>query len=95
MEKLSIRIKVADREYGIKTLPDEEIFLREAGKLIRDQIQKYRELGVKDTQDILAMVALDCLVARLKGDEQTRRLQKMVFDKMTQLDQTITPTLSA
>lgn len=93
MEQLSIRIKVADREYGLKTPPEEEIFLREAGKLMQERVRKYREEGVKDTQDILARVAMECLVARLKGDQQAQQVQRMVFDKLTQVDKLITSAI--
>lgn len=92
-ELLSIRIKVADRELGLKTRPDTEIFLREAGKLVRERIDEYRRMGYKDMADIVAMVALDGMMARLRAEEQSRRLQRMVVDKLTQLDSIVTPSL--
>ena len=93
MDQLSIRLKIVDREYTIKTPPDEEIFLRQAGKMIQERIRFHRETGVHEDKDVLARVALECLVARLKGDDQTQRLQKMVVDRITQLDKVISPAI--
>lgn len=93
-DRLSISIKVADRELKLKSRPEEEYFIRQAGAIIAERIDFYRSIGVHDTQDILSMIALDSLVARLKGDEQVQRMQRMVFDKITQLDQSISLNLT-
>lgn len=83
MEELPIRIKIADRTYPMRVEPESEAIVREIAKLIQEQIKQYREAGVKDTQDVLAQVAFDCLIDRF-------RLQQMVFDKITQLDKVAT-----
>jgi cell division protein ZapA len=88
---LSIHVKIADRDYTFKSLPEEETFLRDAVKMIRDRIDVHRSRGVRDTQDILALVALDCLVASLKTDDQARRTQKRIYDKVSQIDQITVP----
>ncbi len=93
MDKLSIRLKIVDREYVLKTPPDEEFFLREAGKLIQERIRHHREAGVRDTQDVMALVALECVVARLKGDDNAQRFLNMVDDRATQLDKVISPSI--
>lgn len=95
MEELSIRLKIADREYGIKAEPDNETLVRDAGRLIQEELKKYRDMGVRDTQDALAMLAFDCLVTKLRSDQQIQRLQRMVFDKITQLDQVVTPAITS
>ncbi len=91
--RLPIRIQIADRTLKMKVPASEEAYLRDAGKIIRDQIEKHRQAGHRDTQDILAMIALDCLVARIKGDDQLRRIQEMVYDKITLLDRIVSPSL--
>jgi cell division protein ZapA len=88
-DTLPIRIKIADRSYGFTTNPDDEEYLRKAGKLIQERIEEFRAMGYRDTQDMLARVAIDCMVARLKGDEQGERLQRTIFDKLITLDQTV------
>lgn len=73
MGELSIRIKIADREYPMKTVPEEEEKLRTAGKEVNERLKKYREqFGIHETQDLLAMVAFDSIVERLRIDEEKK-----------------------
>lgn len=92
-DQLSIRIEIADRVYRLKSQPEEEAYIRNAEKIIEERIKFYRELGARDTQDIMAMIAIDALVTQQKGDELVQRLQRLVVDRITQLDQLITPAL--
>lgn len=94
MEELPIRIKIADRFYTLLVEPESEAVVREVAKLIQDQLKQYREMGVSDTQDALARIAFDCLITKLRGERQVQRLQQMVFDKITQLDQVVTPAIT-
>ena len=90
MKELPVRVKIADRTYSLRVEPDAEAIVREAAKLIQEQLKQYRESGFSDTQELLAMVAFDCLVSKLKGDQQMKRL----LDKMTQLDQVVTSVIT-
>ncbi len=94
MEKLSVRLKIADRPYDLRVEPEAEAVVREAAKLIQLELKQIRESGVTDTQDALARIAFNCLVTKLRGDRQVQRLQQMVFDKITQLDQVVTPVIT-
>ncbi|GAB3693768.1 hypothetical protein GCM10027592_13940 [Spirosoma flavus] len=94
MEELPIRVQIADRSYNLFVEPEAEAVVRQAAKLIQDDLKKYREMGFKETQEALAMIAFDCLVNKLRGEKQMQRLQQMVFDKITQLDEAITPAIS-
>lgn len=96
MEELLIRVnvKIADRPYRLTVEPESEAVVREAAKLIQEELNQYREQGHTDTQEALAMIAFDCLVTRLRGERKMQRLQQMVFDKITQLDQVVTPVIS-
>lgn len=91
MEELPIHVKIADRSYKLFVGSDSEAIVREAAKQIQNELKQYREAGIKDTQDALARVAFDCLVSKLRGEQHTLRLKQMVFDKITQLDQVVTP----
>lgn len=93
-ERLSISIKFAGREVKLKSPPEEEYFIRQAAAIISERIDFYRANGVHDNQEILSRIAIDGIVARLKGDEQVQRMQRMVFDKITQLDQSISLNLT-
>ncbi|GGZ39878.1 hypothetical protein GCM10007049_36600 [Echinicola pacifica] len=72
MDTLSIRIKIGDREYPMKVKAEDEAKIRRAGKLINDKLKKYREeFGLDDRQDLLAMVAFDCMVEAMEVSEVT------------------------
>lgn len=94
MEDLPIRIRIADRTYPMRVEPESEAIVREVARLIQERIKQYREAGFKDSQDALAQVAFDCLIEKVKGEQQTQRLQQMVFDRIIQLDRIITPVLT-
>lgn len=92
MEELPIRVKIADRHYKLFVEPESEAIVREAVKLIQEEYE--RHVGVGDTQEALAMVAFNCLVAKLKADQRLQRLEQMVFDKIIQLDQVVSPVIA-
>lgn len=94
MEELPIRIKIADRTYRLRVEPESEAIVREAAKLIQEQLKQYRADGISDTQEALAMVAFDCLMKKLREENKMQQLQQMVFDKITQLDQIVTPAIT-
>lgn len=70
MESLSIKITIGDRIYPMKVQPEDETFVRAASKILAERIRGYQKnLGIHDQQDLLAMVAFDCLVEYLKMQE--------------------------
>jgi cell division protein ZapA len=79
MEELSIKIKIADREYPMKVKRSDEERVRLAGKLINEKLKSYREqFGIDDKQDLLAMVAFDCLVDKMTVFEKVNHLNHLV-----------------
>lgn len=94
MEELSVHVKIADRNYTLYVEPASEVVVREAAKLIQDVLNEYREMGVRDTQDALARIAFDCLVTKLREERRVHRLQQMVYDKITRLDEVVTPAIT-
>lgn len=88
MDELSIRIKIADREYPMKVKRDDEERIRKAGKLINDRIRNYKEqFGIDDKQDLLAMVAFDCLADSLANDQHKEQESRTIADKINHLNQ--------
>ncbi len=70
METLAIRVKIGEREYPMRVKPEDEGKIRHAGKLINEKLRKYKaEFGLDDVQDLLAMVAFDCMVESLETNE--------------------------
>ncbi len=94
MNELSIRIKIGDREYPMKVQPGDEERLRMAGKVINEKIKAYREqFGIDDKQDLLAMVAFDCLVDRFQAEEENHGVDDAMIEKVKSLNDLISKAL--
>jgi cell division protein ZapA (FtsZ GTPase activity inhibitor) len=71
-DKLSIRVNVADRYYPLKIEKDDEEKIRKAAKLINDKVLMYKQRYVdKDTQDFLAMAALQFVIQLIDEEEKS------------------------
>ena len=94
MEDLSIKIKIADREYPMKVKLTDEERVRMAGKLINEKIKSYREqFGIDDKQDLLAMVAFYCLIDKMAADETYQVIDQTVFEKVNQLNNIVSQSI--
>ena len=94
MDELSVKIKIADREYPMKVKRMEEEKVRAAGKLINEKIKRYREqFGLDDKQDLLAMVAFDCLVDKVAEEESLQVIDDTVAEKVNYLNQLVSQAL--
>lgn len=91
---LSIKIKIGDREYPMKVKPEEEQRVRNASKQINEKLRSYREqFGIDDKEDLLAMVAFDCLVAKMKTEEQSHAIDSTAKDQLDHLEKLISNAL--
>ena len=69
-EKLSIRVNVADRFYPLKVEREDEEKIRKAARMINEKVLQYKQRYTdKDTQDFLAMAALQYVI-RLNEEEE-------------------------
>ena len=94
METLSIKIKIGDREYPMKVKVEDEARIRRAGKLINDKLKKYREeFGLDDRQDLLAMVAFDCMVETMELNEISSEDSEKVELTIKQINDSLTSLL--
>jgi cell division protein ZapA len=94
MEELSIKIKIAEREYPMKVKRHEEEKVRAAGKLINEKLKQYREqFGIDDKQDLLAMVAFDCIVQKQATEETHQEVDQTVFEKVNHLNQIVSQAI--
>jgi cell division protein ZapA len=85
-EKLSIRLNLADRYYPLKIDPNDEEKIRKAAKLINEKILQYKQrYANKDTQDFLAMAALQFVIKYLEMDEQEN--SKPITDELEALNE--------
>ena len=75
MDTLSIKLKIADREYPLKVAYDEEEHIRKTARILNEKLKEYREnFGIEDKQDLLAMVAFEILVDKLNLDAEKDEL---------------------
>lgn len=94
METLSIKIKIGDREYPMKVKVEDEAKIRRAGKLINDKLKRYREeFGLDDRQDLLAMVAFDCMVETMELNEMSSEDSENVKSTIQQINDRLTSIL--
>ncbi len=87
MDELSVKIKIADREYPMKVSLEDEAQVRQAGKLINAKIKTYRDqFGIDDKQDLLAMVAFDCLMEQMSSSVPDNTIDESVVNKVNYLN---------
>ena len=68
-EKLSIRINIADRFYPLKIDRNDEEKIRKAARTINEKVLQYKQkYADKDTQDFLAMAALQFMIKVIDGE---------------------------
>lgn len=94
MEELSIKIKIADREYPMKVKRDDEERVRMASRLINEKLKSYKDqFGIDDKQDLLAMVAFDSLVEKMTVEETHHVVDQSVLEKVSHLNQLVSQSI--
>ncbi len=94
MDTLSIKIKIGDREYPMKVKVEDEAKIRRAGKLINEKLKKYREeFGLDDRQDLLAMVAFDCMVETMELNEVSSEDSEKITSTIKKINDSLTSAL--
>jgi len=72
MGELSLRLKIADREYPMKVRDEEEDRVRRAARQVNEKLKSFRShFGVDDKQDLLAMVAFDSMIKLVRMEESS------------------------
>ena len=78
----------------MKVHPNDEERIRMAGKVINEKIKNYRDqFGIDDKQDLLAMVAFDCLIEKLQVEENNDGVDEKVVNRIKSLNDLISRTL--
>ncbi|GGG22496.1 MULTISPECIES: cell division protein ZapA [Pontibacter] len=79
MGELAIKIRIAEREYPMRVKEEEEERLRVVGKLLNERLRFFKDqFGIQDKQDLLAMVAFETMVDKLKlEDDKNNHLDKV------------------
>jgi cell division protein ZapA (FtsZ GTPase activity inhibitor) len=92
-DKLSIRVNVADRYYPLKVENENEERIRKAARLINEKVLQYKQRYVdKDTQDFLAMAALQYVIRLIEVEEDEE--DTSVIEGLRELNEMINLCLS-
>jgi len=68
---LSIKVQIAERFYPLKIKRQDEEKIRRAARLINDKVLQYKQRYTdKDTQDFLAMAALQFVISLQDCEQQ-------------------------
>ncbi len=80
---IAIKVKIADREYPVRVEAEEEARIRTAARLVNERMKAYREqFGLDDKQDLLAMVAYDCLMDSLRTEAEAEKIAKVTTEQL-------------
>ncbi len=70
-EKLSIKVNIAERYYPLRIDREDEEKIRKAARLINEKILQYKQKYTdKDTQDFIAMAALQFVILNLEMEKK-------------------------
>jgi cell division protein ZapA (FtsZ GTPase activity inhibitor) len=84
-DKLSIKVNLVDRYYPLKIDSKDEEKIRKAAKLINERVQQYKQRYTdKDTQDFLAMAALQFVIKSIENEEQLNN--SPLFEKLSEIN---------
>ena len=87
---MSIKVQIAERFYPLKIKRKDEEKIRKAARLINDRILQYKQRYTdKDTQDFIAMAALQFVINLLDCEQQQNvvSLEKELVDLSSELDE--------
>ncbi|WP_019946115.1 cell division protein ZapA [Hymenobacter aerophilus] len=94
MSDLSIKIRIADRDYPMKVSPQDEERLRLAGRLLSERLKEFRDkYGIQDKQDLLAMIALSTMADRLKVSTEKDGTDAALTERLARLDELLSGTV--
>ncbi|WP_416376053.1 cell division protein ZapA [Roseivirga sp.] len=79
----------------MKVKPEEEQRVRNAGKLINEKLRSFKDqFGIDDKEDLLAMVAFDSMIAKMKVESEVASIDSTTSGQLDQLENIIKTALS-
>ena len=94
MGELSIKIKIADKEYPMRVEASEEEIIRTAAKQVNEKLKTFKDLyGIDDKQDLLAMVPFDAIIHHMRASDVDNGAASKITEKMAYLESLISSTL--
>lgn len=94
MKGLSIKVNIANRVYPLTVKPEEEESIRKAVKVINEMIKDFEQnYAVKDTQDLLAMCALQFGSQSFELEDKTKGIDTETEDRLKRLTTMVSENL--
>ena len=79
MAEVSIKVLIAGRTYPLTVKQEDEQMVHDAAKMISDKVKEMEQnYAVRDKQDLLAMTALNLLVAQQNTPKKSPELEKEI-----------------
>jgi cell division protein ZapA len=91
---LDINVRIGDRDYQMQVAADEEGKVRNAAKMLNEQLEFYKKkLGIADKVDLLSMVAFDSMVQFMNGKDALKNQEQQIKTRIESLDNLIAGVL--
>lgn len=79
MTEVSLNVNVAGRTYPLTVKQEEEQMVLNAAKMLTDKVKEMEQnYAIRDKQDLLAMAALNLLVAQENTPKKSPELEKEI-----------------
>ena len=89
-KKLRITLKIADRSYPLRILPEQEQAYREAAERINKQIAYFEQyFPIKDRQDSLAMCAISLATPLFQESLADENQKEKNIERLEKIHQTL------
>ncbi|MAQ70416.1 MAG: cell division protein ZapA [Flavobacteriales bacterium] len=90
LDKLNIKISLANRLYPMNINPHEEKMIRVSASKIDKMLKKLKEkYSVKDDQDLLAMCALQLCIRLERATFQKKEVEQKIVDDILSMKKSI------
>lgn len=90
MNEVSVKLKIADREYTLRASKEDAPLLQKASELLAERLREKKQLmRVHDRQDLLAMVAFDSIFNELQQEEGRLQFNSTLSQKIADIDKLI------
>tara|TARA_Y100001978_G_C23685111_1_gene431411 strand:- start:913 stop:1197 length:285 start_codon:yes stop_codon:yes gene_type:complete len=94
MQKLSIKLHIANRIYPMKIEPSSEEFIRNAVKKIEERLTFYENnYEIKDKQDLLAMCLIEYASKLERLNNETSDQSELLKQKLIRIDNDISSNI--
>tara|TARA_Y100000589_G_scaffold154855_1_gene147449 strand:+ start:1883 stop:2167 length:285 start_codon:yes stop_codon:yes gene_type:complete len=94
MEKLSIKLHIANRIYPMKIEPSSEEFIRNAVKKIEERLTFYENnYEIKDKQDLLAMCLIEYASKLERLNNEKSDQSELLMRRLIKIDKDISSNI--